>query len=98
MLSRRSFSGLLAGASAAAADWPQWRGAARDGRAADTGLLRQWPAKGPDQLWRVDDLGAGYSSFSVAGGKLFTQSQNPAGVFRCSLDLQSIPNDSGVGQ
>jgi len=86
MLTRRSFSGLLAGASAAAADWPQWRGAARDGRAADTGLLRQWPAKGPDQLWRVDNLGAGYSSFSVANGKLFTQSQKNGKQWVIALD------------
>ena len=26
-----------------AADWPQWRGPARTGISAETGLLRQWP-------------------------------------------------------
>ena len=85
MLSRRGFAGVFAGA-AAAADWPQWRGLKRDGRTAETGLLREWPAKGPEQLWRVDGLGEGYSSFSVANGKLFTQSQKKGQQWVMALD------------
>jgi outer membrane protein assembly factor BamB len=85
MLSRRGFAGVFAGA-AAAADWPQWRGVQRDGRTAETGLLRQWPAKGPEQVWRVDGLGEGYSSFSIANGKLFTQSQKNGKQWVMALD------------
>ena len=85
MLSRRGFAGVFAGA-AVAADWPQWRGLRRDGRTAETGLLREWPAKGPEQLWRVDGLGEGYSSFSVANGKLFTQTQKKGQQWVMALD------------
>jgi outer membrane protein assembly factor BamB len=57
--------------AAAAADWPQFRGILRDGRSAETGLLRSWPAGGPREAWRRS-LGQGYSGIAVAGGKLFT--------------------------
>ena len=62
---------LIAGL-AAWDDWPQWRGARRDGVSTETGLLREWPAGGPRLAWRVAGAGDGYSSFSVAGGRLFT--------------------------
>ncbi len=86
MLTRRGFAGWMTAAAATAADWPQWRGPARDGRAPGAGLLRQWPAGGPPQLWRVDNLGAGFSSFSVAGGRLFTQTQKNGRQWVVALD------------
>jgi outer membrane protein assembly factor BamB len=54
------------------ADWPQWRGANRDGISKETGLLKQWPAEGPPLVWKASGAGSGYSSFSVANGKLYT--------------------------
>jgi len=75
--------------AATAADWPQWRGVRRDGRTAETGLLRQWPAAGPGLLWRVDGLGEGYSSFSIANGKLFTQSQKKGRQWVMALDAST---------
>lgn len=59
-------------AAAAGFDWTQWRGAARDGLSKETGLLKQWPADGPKKLWSFTNAGQGYSSFAVAGGKVFT--------------------------
>jgi outer membrane protein assembly factor BamB len=53
-------------------DWPQWRGPNRDGRSAEKGLLKTWPAAGPPLAWRATGAGEGYSSFAVADGKLFT--------------------------
>jgi outer membrane protein assembly factor BamB len=53
-------------------DWPQWRGLKRDGTSAERGLLKDWPAGGPPLAWRASGAGNGYSSFSSAGGKLFT--------------------------
>ena len=53
-------------------DWPQWRGPRRDGVSKETGLLKDWPANGPRLAWRINGTGDGYSSFSVAGGRLFT--------------------------
>ncbi len=55
-----------------AASWPQWRGANRDGISKETGLLKQWPAEGPPLVWKTTGAGGGYSSFSVANGKLYT--------------------------
>jgi outer membrane protein assembly factor BamB len=52
--------------------WPQWRGANRDGISKETGLLKQWPADGPPLLWKATGAGGGYSSFSVADGRLYT--------------------------
>ena len=54
------------------ADWPQWRGANRDGKSPETGLLAQWPAGGPPLVWKAGGAGSGYSSMSVVAGKLYT--------------------------
>jgi outer membrane protein assembly factor BamB len=56
---------------AGAEDWPQWRGPNRDGLSKETGWLAQWPAEGPKKLWE-GNVGIGYSSFSVAKGRLYT--------------------------
>jgi len=53
-------------------DWPQWRGPRRDGVSKEAGLLKNWPANGPRLAWRISGTGEGYSSFAVAGGRLFT--------------------------
>ena len=52
-------------------DWPQWRGAARDGVSAETGLLDAWPESGPPQVWKANGLGGGYSSPAIVDGKIF---------------------------
>lgn len=54
------------------ADWPQWRGPARDGVSKDAGLLAQWPQSGPPLAWKAAGLGKGFSSLAVTGGKIFT--------------------------
>jgi outer membrane protein assembly factor BamB len=54
------------------ANWPQWRGPNRDGISKETGLLKQWPAEGPPLVWKATGAGGGYSSFSIANGKLYT--------------------------
>jgi outer membrane protein assembly factor BamB len=59
---------------AAAADWPQWQGPDRNGISKETGLLQEWPKDGPPLAWKVNGLGGGYSSPSVAGGRIFGMS------------------------
>lgn len=54
-----------------AADWPQWRGPSRTGISTETGLLRQWPAAGPRLVWRIDNLGDGFSTPSVVGERMY---------------------------
>jgi hypothetical protein len=55
------------GDPAPAGEWPQWRGYSRNGRSPETGLLTDWPAQGPKELWSKP-LGGGYSSVSISGG------------------------------
>ena len=54
------------------ADWPQWRGPNRDSISPETGLALDWHVTPPKPLWQVN-VGIGYSSMAVAGGKLYTQ-------------------------
>jgi outer membrane protein assembly factor BamB len=62
----------LAALTAAAADWPQFRGSDRTGVSPDTGLLAQWPDGGPKVTWKTEGVGIGFSSVSVSGDKVFT--------------------------
>jgi outer membrane protein assembly factor BamB len=55
----------------AAADWPQWRGPQRTGISTETGLLQEWPGAGPKLLWRVNNLGSGFSTPSVVGDRVY---------------------------
>src|ERR1035437_8039461 len=54
-----------------AADWPQWRGPQRNGHSSETHLLGEWPPDGPKLLWQVKDIGLGFSTPSVAGGRIY---------------------------
>lgn len=56
----------------AAPNWPTFHGPARDNIVRETGLLKQWPASGPQMLWRFTDCGRGYACVSVAENTLFT--------------------------
>ena len=82
-----SLIALALGTIAAAADSPQWRGANRDGKSADSGLLAQWPAGGPRLVWKAQGLGEGYSSFAVVGNRLYTQGQQSDREFVLALDV-----------
>ena len=61
---------LLPGATAMAANWPQFRGPDRNGKSPETGLLRTWPDGGPEVLWETE-LGQGYSSPAIYDGKVY---------------------------
>ncbi len=54
------------------ADWPSWRGPNRDAISTETGLLNHWEGDGPPLLWRAKGFGSGYSSLTIAGGKIYT--------------------------
>ena len=70
-----------------AANWPQWRGPNRDGISKETGLLKQWPAEGPPLVWKASGAGGGYSSFSVANGKLYTMGLRGDREFVIAFDV-----------
>ncbi|MDP3913675.1 MAG: PQQ-like beta-propeller repeat protein [Bacteroidota bacterium] len=49
----------------------QWRGLNRDGKFADTGLLKKWPDAGPELLLKVEGIGKGYSSVVATDQYIF---------------------------
>jgi outer membrane protein assembly factor BamB len=58
-----------------AQEWPRWRGARLDGVSTETGLLNPWPKDGPRQIWEAP-LGGGFSTVSVSGGRVVTQTKD----------------------
>ena len=54
------------------ADWNQWRGPMRDGKSADTGLLKAWPAEGPALVWKATGLGIGYCGIAISGDRFYS--------------------------
>lgn len=56
--------------AAVASDWPQFRGPNRDGISPETGLLRQWSAKGPRVLWTVP-VAQGYAGAAIVAGRVY---------------------------
>lgn len=62
---------FMVGVSANAADWPMYGGTARNWTSPESGWLSQWPADGPKELWEAE-VGIGFSSFTVANGKVYT--------------------------
>jgi len=54
----------------AAGDWPQWRGPDRTDISDEAGLLRSWPAGGPQRLWLYEQAGRGYSGPAIVQGRL----------------------------
>ena len=52
-------------------DWPQWQGPNRTAISQEKGLLQSWPEGGPKLLWKATGLGKGYSTPTVAAGRIF---------------------------
>lgn len=80
-------TGVVLAQSANNANWPQWRGPNRDGISKETGLLKQWPAEGPPLAWKAAGAGRGFSSFSVANGKLITMGLRGDREFVVAFDV-----------
>ncbi|HUP78275.1 MAG TPA: PQQ-binding-like beta-propeller repeat protein, partial [Pirellula sp.] len=58
----------------ASAVWPNFRGSSRDGKLVGVSLSEDWVASPPKLIWKRP-IGPGWSSFSVAGDRIFTQEQ-----------------------
>ncbi len=63
-----AFQMLLAFASAA--DWPQYLGPTRNGASPQEGILRKWPASGPEVLWTAS-VGRGFGGPVIKDGKVY---------------------------
>jgi len=80
--------------------WPQWRGPHRDGISRETRWLKDWRRKKPQVLWRRE-VGIGYSSVSVAGGRLYTMGHREGKEWVWCLDAltgKPLWNDSYPGK
>src|SRR5262245_35552244 len=71
-----------------AGDWPGWRGPDRTGVSAETGLLKRWPEGGPALVWKATGMGGGYSTPSVAGGRVFLMGSRGNDEFLLALDAR----------
>lgn len=67
-------AGVSASAPAQGA-WPQFLGPDRNGISPETGLLEQWPPKGPPVIWRKPG-GVGMSGLAIRDGRLVTLVQH----------------------
>jgi outer membrane protein assembly factor BamB len=63
--------------TAHAAEWPQWRGAARDGVWKEHGPPERFPPEGLTARWR-QPVGGGYAGIAVAHGRVYTLDRQKA--------------------
>ena len=75
---------LACGVTASANQWPQWRGPNRNGSVAATATPK-WPGAWK-RAWRVD-VGEGYSSPVVSGGRAFVHSRKDPDELVTAIDL-----------
>lgn len=81
--SKAEGAGAKIEAAIATAEWPGFRGADRMGHTKAPTLATDWQANPPKLLWKKP-VGAGWSSFAVAGPFAFTQEQRgPNEVVAC---------------
>jgi outer membrane protein assembly factor BamB len=77
---------LIISSALLAQEAQQWRGPDRNGIYPETGLLKSWPADGPELLWHFDDLGNGYSSVAVTDDAIYTSGADDYEGFVYALD------------
>jgi outer membrane protein assembly factor BamB len=66
--------------------FPQYLGAARDGRIPDLQLARDWDAQPPKLIWKIA-VGAGWSGFVIDRGLAITQEQRAGDEMVVAYDL-----------
>jgi outer membrane protein assembly factor BamB len=71
--------------TANAQDWTQWRGPARDGSVSGKNVPAKWP-EAFQQAWRVE-IGEGYSSPVVAGGRVFVHGRRDPEEIVAAINL-----------
>jgi outer membrane protein assembly factor BamB len=77
----------------------QWRGANRDGKYPDTGLLKSWPEGGPELILKKDGLANGYSSPILYEGMIYISGKRLEEDVITKLDIQgNILWETGYGK
>lgn len=80
---------LLSVANIMAQDWPQFLGPNRNSTSAEKGILRSWPANGPEVLWTTN-VGPGFGGPAIKAGKVYLLDRDDkvGETLRC-LDLNT---------
>ncbi len=76
------FSGFLS-----AQEISEWREENRTGNSAETGLLKSWPANGPQLIWENLDLAKGHSSVTFGNNKIYTTGNSGNDDILYALDM-----------
>jgi outer membrane protein assembly factor BamB len=71
--------------AARAQEWTQWRGPARDGTVSTKNTPAAWP-ESLQRMWRVE-IGEGYSSPVVSGGRVFVHGRRDPEEIVASINL-----------
>ncbi len=64
----------------------QWRGPDRTGKYPDKGLLKSWPAAGPELVWACDSIGNGYTSPVITSSRVFITGEIDTVTYLFALD------------
>lgn len=80
------FVPLLFSCNQQPSDISQWRGPDRDGYYPDQNLLKEWPADGPELIWKFEGLGKGYTTVAVTKDKIFTTGTFDSTSYLFALD------------
>ncbi len=67
-----------------AQDWPQFLGPNRNSTSPQKGILRSWPANGPEVIWTVN-VGPGYGGPVIRNGKVYLldRDDKTGDIMRC---------------
>ena len=66
--------------------WPQWRGPNRNNISTETGLLKKWPEGGPPLISRIEGVGEGIATVSIADNRIYTLGYFEKNEFVTALD------------
>lgn len=74
--------------TSATGEWPQFLGPTQNGICTETGLIDEWSAAGPAELWRTN-IGTGMSTVAVSSGRLFALAQSKEQQYAIAVDARS---------
>jgi outer membrane protein assembly factor BamB len=64
----------------------EWREENRTGVSVETGLLKSWPANGPELMWTNQDLPMGYSSVSIGNNTIYVTGNDKGNDVLVAID------------
>lgn len=88
LIATLAFAFLLSSSANGFDDWPHWRGPNRNDKSSETGLLKEWPADGPEQVWVNSKAGLGYAGFAIVGDYLYTMGLEDDNEFAICLNVK----------